>query len=204
MKKCLFILIVLFLTCNSFSQDITGKKSNLKPNYSENSEIKIVYQDSLNKFHSKNKPAGIFVNGTFVGDSSNETISEVINSEKIESMNIVKENFKKNGREYYGKFLVKMKSEYIPNFITLSAFSKKYLDLDEKPIIFQINENVINQDYQEFFVDENFILKIIVKKIKTSKKNTEINLIKLITKTTENIKEANVIQFKGTKIYNQL
>ena len=43
MKKIIFALILLFVTFNSFSQDIIGKKSTSKPNYSENSEIKVIY-----------------------------------------------------------------------------------------------------------------------------------------------------------------
>lgn len=197
MKKIIFALILLFVTFNSFSQDIIGKKSTSKPNYSENSEIKVIYKDSLKKFHSKTKPAGIFVNGIFIGD---ESVLNAINSEKIESLNIEKENFEKNGKEYYGKILVKMKTEYIPKFISIKELSKKYLNLDKKPTVFQINEDVISEDLNEYLVDENFILKIIVNKIETSEKNAEINLIKLITKTTENIKKANVIRIKGTEI----
>jgi len=197
MKKNVFAIILLFVTFNSFSQDIIEKKSTSKLNYSENSEIKVIYKDSLNKFHSKTKPAGIFVNGIFIGD---ESALNAINSEKIESLNIEKENFEKNGKEYYGKILVKMKTEYIPKFISLKELSKKYLNLDKKPIVFQINEVVISEDLNEYLVDENFILKIIVNRIETSEKSAEINLIKLITKTTENIKEANVIRIKGTGI----
>ncbi|MCB4800325.1 hypothetical protein [Neotamlana laminarinivorans] len=196
MKKNIFALILLFVTFNLFSQDIIGKKST-KPNYSENSKIRVVYKEKLNKFHSNKKPAGIFVNGIFVGD---ENVLNVINSEKIESLNIEKENFEKNGKQYYGKILVKMKSEYNPKFITLKELIVKYLDLDKKPIVFQINEDVINQDYNEYLIDENFILKIILEKIQTTEKSTEINIVKLITKTTENIKKANTIRIKGTEI----
>ena len=74
------------------------------------------------------------------------------------------------------------------------------MTLDTNPIIFQIDENVINQDYNEYSVDESFILKIELNKIKTSKKGTEINLVKLIMKTPENIKKANEIRIKGTEI----
>ena len=97
MKKNILAIILLFVTFNSFSQDIIGKKSTAKPNYSENSEIKVIYKDSLNKFHSKKKPAGIFVNEIFIGD---ESVLNAINSEKIESLNIEKKNFEKNGKEY--------------------------------------------------------------------------------------------------------
>jgi len=194
MKKIIFVLTLLLLTFNSFSQNIIDKKSAAKANYSENSKIKVIYNDSLNKFHSKKKPAGIFFNGTFVGD---QRVLNVINPKKIESLNIEKEKFEKNGKEYYGKILVKMKSDYKPNFISLKELTSKYLTLNTSPIIYQIDENVINQDYNEYSVDENFILKIILSKIKTSEKNNEINLIKLITKTPENIKKANEIRIKG-------
>lgn len=197
MKKNITAIIILFLTFNSFSQDIIGNKSTAKPNYSENSEIKVFVNDTLNKFHSKKKPAGIFVNEIFVGD---ENILNVINSEKIESINIEKENYTLNGKEYYGKIILKMKSDYIPKFITLKELITKHLELENKPIVFQINGDVINQDYNEYLIDENFILKILSSKIKTSDKNIEINLVKLITKTAENIKKANEIRIKGTEI----
>ncbi len=197
MKKYIFALILPLVTFNVSSQDIIGKKMTTKPNYSESSEIKVIYKDSLNKFHSNKKTAGIFVNGIFVGD---ENVLNTINSEKIESLNIKKENFEKNGKEYHGKILVKMKSEYNPKFITLKELIVKYLDLDKKPIVFQIDEDVVNQDHDNYLVDESFILKIILKKIQTTEKNTEINLVKLITKTSENIKKANTIRIKGSEI----
>ncbi|MDN3494257.1 hypothetical protein [Winogradskyella bathintestinalis] len=192
MTKNTLALILLFVTFDSFSQDIIGKKSTTKPNYSENSEIKVIYKDSLNTFHSKNKPVGIFVNGIFL----NENLISTINPDKIENLTVEKESFEKNGKEYFGKILIELKSDYKPKFISLKELTSKYLNLDTNPIIFQIDENVINQDYNEYSVDESFILKIELNKIKTSKKDTEINLIKLITKTPENIKKANEIRIK--------
>ena len=197
MKKNIFTLIILFVTFNSFSQNIIGKKSNAKqPNYSENSEIKVIYKDSLTKFHSKNKPVGIFVNGIFI----NENLISTINPDKIDTVKIEKESFEKNGKKYFGKILLEMKSNYNPTFISLKKLTSKYLTLNTSPIIFQIDENIINEDYNEYLVDENFILKIILNKIKTTEKETEINLIKLITKTPENIKKANQIIIRGTEI----
>lgn len=59
---------------------------------------------------------------------------------------------------------------------------------------------IIYTDYDTFLVGEDFILKIIVDKIKPSKDGIEINLVKLITKTPENIKDANEIRIRGVKI----
>ena len=196
MKK-ITTYILIFFTSLSFSQILQEVKTNNKTNYSENSEIKVIYNEYLNKFHPNTKPVGIFVNGIFMGNLS---MFNLINSKKIDSLKIEKESFQKNGIEYFGKIQVKMQSDYVATFITLKELVEKYLELDSDPLVFQINEDVINKDYNGHFVDENFILKIVLNKIKTSKKDSEINLIKLITKTPENIKKANTIRIKGTGI----
>jgi len=192
--KTIFTLITLFLTFNSFCQDISGKKSTEKPNYSENSEVKVFYLDNSSKFHSDQKSSGIFVDEKFIG--SQEVLS-FINPDKIETIKIEKEKYEMNGIEYYGKILIKMKSNYSPKFLKLEELSAKHLELNGNPIIYQIDSKVIENQKNEILIDENFILKIVVEKVKTSEKNTEINLIRIITKTSENIKKANEIRIKG-------
>jgi len=192
--KTIFSLLMLFLTFNSFSQEISEKKSIDKPNYSENSEIKVFYSDKSNKFHTNQKPVGIFVNEKFIG---RQEVMSNINLDKIERIKIEKEKFEMNGTEYYGKIFIKMKSDYNPKFLTLEELSAKYLELNKNPTIYQIDGKVIENRKNKILVDENFILKIVVEKVKTSEKNTEINLIRLVTKTPENIKKANEIRIRG-------
>jgi len=93
-----------------------------------------------------------------------------------------------------------MKSDYTPKFITLKKLLDTYLKLDRDPIVFQINDTIINANYKTYIVDENYILKMTSRKIKTSKRHTEINLIELITKTPENIKKANTIRIGVPKL----
>lgn len=191
--KNITTIFLIFITSFSFGQ----KKENIKTNYSKKSEVRVIYSEDLGKFDHESKPVAVFVNEIFIG---NKSALETINKEKIKSLSVEKKSFKINGEKYYGKIMVKMKSEYIPKFLTLKDLIKKHLDLNKTPIAFQINENVINQNYTELLVDENFILKIILKKIKTSEKEIEINLIKLVTKTKENIEKANLIHIKGTEL----
>jgi hypothetical protein len=192
--KTIFTVLMLFLTFNSFCQELSGIKLINKPSYSENSELKVFYSDKSSEFHSDQKKAGIFVNDKFVGS---QEVLNFINQDTIETIKIEKEKFEMNGTEYYGKIYIKMKSDYNPKFLTLKKLSEKYLELNENPIIYQIDEKVVEKSSNEILVDENFILKIVVEKINTSENNTEINLIRLITKTTENIKKVNEIRIKG-------
>lgn len=192
--KTIFTLLILFLTFNSFCQEISRKKSKDKPNYSENSEVKVFYSDKLNKFHSDQKPAGIFIGEKFIG---NQEVLSFINPDKIETLKIEKEKYEINGIEYYGKILIKIKSDYNPKFLTLEELSEKYLELNKNPRIYQIDEKIIENSKNGILIDENFILKIVVNKVKTSKKNAEVNVIRFVTKTPENIKKANEIRIRG-------
>lgn len=211
MNKSVFILISFLLTFQLFSQTIidhkssdslvghksnislTGPKSNIRlMNYSENSELKVIYKDSLNEFQPNKKPA-IFIDGIFTKD---ESILRTIDMKKIESFEIKKENYVNNGVEFFGKILIKTDSSYNPKFMTLKAFSEKHIKLNTNPVLFQIDEYFVNASFDAYFIDENYILKIIIDTIKTTDKSIEINLVKLITRTPKNIEKANQIIIK--------
>ncbi len=198
--KNIISLLSLLLTLNLFSQNTSVEKSSEKQNYSENSKITVIYSDSQNNLRTNRKPAAVFVNGEFIG---NQKALNFINFHKIEDLKIEKEEFRLNGTDYYGKFLVEMKSDYRPKFLTLNELRLKYLKLDTNPIIYQIETDVISNSNDVILLDEKFILKIVVDKVKTSEKNTEINYIKIITKTPENIKEANTIYIRGIENIKQ-
>ncbi|AUC82902.1 hypothetical protein [Lacinutrix sp. Bg11-31] len=189
------LLIVLLISSLSFGQTSPEKKAFKNPKYSENSEIVISYRDSI-KQKQKSKPVAYYINDDFTDD---QYLLNSISPKKIESFNIEKGNFTINNKQYYGKVLIKMNSNYKHSQISLKALSKKFLNLDDSPVLYQINDNIINTNYNTYLIDEDYILKILVSKVKTSN-NIEINHIKLITKTKENIAEANTIKIRGNEI----
>ncbi|WP_345006413.1 hypothetical protein [Snuella lapsa] len=189
MKNIITFLLLIVSSC-LFCQNPINQY------YSENSKLRVVYKDSSNRFHSTKKPM-VFVNDVFI---ENESVLGTINPNEIKNIKIEKESFNKNDVEYYGKILIETKSGYEPNLITLKALSKKYIKLNTNPVVFQIDENVISENYDTYLVDENFILKIVVESVKTSDENTEIHLVKLVTRTPENIKKANEIKIRGDGI----
>ena len=175
--KNIIILITLLISTLAFSQ------KNKRTIYSEDSAIKVIYNENTDK----NELVEMIVNDVFVNFSDKNTLS-VIDLNKIDSIKVEKSGVKNDA----GRVIIKMKPDYKPNFITIKELIDKYLKIDKNPIIFQIDSNIINQDYNKFKVDENYILKIELTKIKTSEQNS-LNLVKLITKTEENIKKANTI-----------
>ena len=173
----IFTLFLFFVISISFSQT-----NNEKFIYSENSEIQIFYKKNKNS-----KPPCYSVNGIFL----NDLLLESITKEQIKDFKIIKENFNKNGKDYYGKIIIELKPKYSPEFITLTDLSEKYLKLDSSPSIFQINGKIIKANYDEYYIDEKYILIINVDKIKTSKNSAGTYIINLTSKTPENIKQMN-------------
>ncbi|AWW29146.1 hypothetical protein DN752_02740 [Echinicola strongylocentroti] len=189
--RAIFAFLLFFLTFNSFCQGISEKSTD-KP---EGSEVNVFYSDNSSEFQSGQKPVGVFIDEKFIG---NLEVLSFISPDKTETLEIKKEKYEIDGNEYYGKVLIKMKSDYKPNFLTLEGLCDKYLELNENPIIYQIDEKIIENSKDRTLVDENFILSIIVQKVKTSE-NTEVNLIRLKTKTAENLKKRKEILIRGTE-----
>jgi hypothetical protein len=73
----------------------------------------------------------------------------------------------------------------------------QYTSLKNKSAIFTIDGKVINADYDHYKIDKNTILKIIVEKFAGSS-NKELWLVKVLTKTDENIKKSKQIMIRGS------
>ena len=134
--KQVFILLVVFLATTANGQ-ITVKDSTLK----------VVY---ANKTSNAAAPAW-FINGKLSGNSLQATFDP----EFIDSLHIVKGEIQIDGVQYNGQIHIKTKSSYNPKFITLTALKNKYTNLKNKSVVFMINENIINADYDKYIVDEN-------------------------------------------------
>ena len=62
-----------------------------------------------------------------------------------------------------------------------------------------IDGKIIDADYDKYMVDEGNLLRIIVDKIENSKEHINLGLIKLLTKSDENIKNLQQIRIRGNE-----
>jgi hypothetical protein len=193
MKKAFFMAIILF-SINSFGQINTEKVNGLKitnqDTVSENNTIiEVVYKS---KIEGKKKPA-YFINGKL----ANESILKRINPNEIVNVKIEKENFEIDNVKYFGKMLIETKDNYKSKFISLNNLKLKHTNIKENSIIFQIDDEIINADYDKYLVDENYILRVVVEKFENQNGKLNLNFIKLITKSEENIKKSKEIRIRG-------
>ena len=187
MRKAFFIASIL-LSINSFGQIKTEKVNGLKITnqitVSENDTIiKVVYK---NEIKNDKKPA-YFINGKL----ANESILRTLNPNEIATVNVEKKNIEIENIKYHEQLYIVTKLTYQPEFISLNNLKLKYTNVKDNSTIFKIDDEIINADYENYLVDEKYILRIIVEKFENK------NIINLTTKTPENIKKSKEIIIRG-------
>ena len=179
--------MMLLVIAASYSQVLTGKVPgvNISKPYSMNdSIIRVIY--STPRLNSTKKPA-YYINGTLV----NQNILQTLNQNEIESINIEKEEVEIDNIKYEGKIFINTKNAYKPQIISLNNLKEKYFKSIKGPVIFQIENEQVIGDYDEYPIDEKYIFKIIVEDFENKKEKLKLHFIKIILKTEENIKKAN-------------
>jgi hypothetical protein len=183
--KTLVILTFAIWSTSSFGQAPSNKE------LEKDTSLKVVY---ANKESNINKPA-YFLNGKMVS----EILLETLNPNQIESINIGK-SIQIDNIRYSGQIHVKTKSSYTPKLISLTDLKEKYTNLKNKSVVFMIDGSIINSDYDKCMVDENYLLTIIIDKFENTQEKIDLGLIKLLTRSDENIKKSKEIRIRGTEL----
>ncbi|MDH7460133.1 hypothetical protein QEG73_02545 [Chitinophagaceae bacterium 26-R-25] len=176
--KHLFLLLLIASCTTMYAQT------------SNDSTIKVTYANKL----KLETPTAYYLNGKFIGNSL-----PCINPNTIESITVLKADTI-NGTRYDGKILIKTKASYVPKLITLNELKFKYTNPADKSVIFMIDGSIITADYDKYLVDENNVLQIIVDDINNPKEKIPLELVKILTKTEENIKKSKEIRIRGNEM----
>ena len=134
-----------------------------------------------------------FINGTKV----EENLLTTVNPNQIESIQVIKDSLTLKTKSPNGEVHIKLKEEYNPNFISLNELKERYVDAKYQSTLFMVDDKIIEGDYDSYLIDEKFIMKIEVQFILNEKERLGVNIIKLITRTEENIDKANVLLLRG-------
>lgn len=197
MKLTLLLIISIFTLSVNAQVDALKRKqvkvalnSKVIPAIAVFDTVPVVVYATINK---PAKPPAYFVDG----EHFDQCIIKTLNLQLIDSMYIEKKEMKIEGKSYYGQIYIKMKKEYKPKLISLTDLKLKYTSLSTAPSIIMIDNKVVKGDYSKYLVDETYILKIVVEKVDIKEENLQVDLIRLVTKTEANIKEASKITIRG-------
>jgi len=196
--KVILILALTLLTLNLHGQiqkgKVIGMKIKEKSIYSENDTIPVV----INVKNIENQNTVLWI---LNGEPISEQVAHTINPNVIEELEVKKGSGELNKGDQKSKIYITTKENYNPKLISLNELKEKYLSLKDKTsTLFMLDERVITSDYDEFKVDEKYILKIEVQPVKNRKEMLDMYVIKLITRTKENLAKANTIRLKGNSL----
>lgn len=179
--KNLLILVTLGLSINSFAQK---KELNLT---AKDSIPLISYKDT----NTKEKAPAYFLNGKHI----NENVLKSIDLKKIASLNVQKDSLVIGDKIYYGSIQVETNDDYNPRLITLNYLNENHIKLpnEKHSVLFFLDEEIIDADYNDYLIDINNILKIEVQYIDNINGIKNIKIINLLTKSDKNLREHNKI-----------
>jgi len=194
--KQFLIITALLMTLNSFGQTKDEKvNESLTSNKQSISVFDTIPKVSyITKSLTERNPV-YYINEQLVNSTALTTLDPKI----IESINVVKKPVKIEGKQFAGQIFIKTKANYHPKLISLNNLKLKYANLGKISTLFMIDNKVIDENYDKYFVDENYILQIIVEKVENKAEKLKFNLVKLLTRTEENIKESKKIYLRGTE-----
>ena len=192
--KIILLAVALFAT-SAYGQD-TDHKSSIdtlpaKPAlHSADTNLLIIHaaKESLMP-----QPA-FFINGRLM---TNQSSISSINPNDIEHIEVLKRDTLIQHVLYNGQVYIQTKKEHTPVFITLTELISKYTDLKGKPVVFVIDGNFVNADYNNYLVDERNLLSVFIDTMKMGDQQLNIGLVKVLTKTAANIQDRNRIMIRG-------
>ncbi len=193
--KNLLMIIFSLIAINGVGQEklipITEPKIQINNQVGSQTDtiVDVVYTDNRN---NSDRPDAIFLNGKL----TKGLILQSLNPQLIDSFHIKKENLEIENKKYYAQLYIQLKEGSTPRLVSLSDMKEKYAGIYKLPAVFLLNNEVIKGNYNTCFVDESYILRIIITEVRNQEENLHFNLINLLTKTEENLKKSKEIRIR--------
>ncbi|MDY3339115.1 hypothetical protein PG279_08010 [Riemerella anatipestifer] len=156
--------------------------------------------------HNQEKPVVIYKNEISTplfemnGELYPSLVLSTLKNTDIESINISKGSFELDGKSYNGKIIIKTKSEFNSNLITVKQLVSKCTNLKNNDnYIYSVNTEIINSDADSTFIDEKNITQITVYQLDKINSLKNMNSIKIFTKTDQKSSKENNFIIRGNK-----
>lgn len=189
-----FLLIIfIFLTGSTvFAQDSLPEKGSVKigkpVKVAKELPIELAYQSELDK----EQKMAFYLDGKLVSSYA----LAGLNPDSIDNVNVIKKDTLIAAKIYDGIIQISSKSPQKLNLVSLIELQNQYIGDLIGDTVFMIDDKIIKEDYEQCHVDANYVLKLVVDKMYLPKSQIEFNIIKIITKTQEHLKEANTVRIK--------
>ena len=188
-KILLLLMLVLLTTCLFGQENLSGNSTTENKFRSLNDSLpQVIYKKAPGTQH----PVAWYVNEQLVDEFTTKTI----NPEQIATINVLKQSVVIDNITYDGQVWMKMKSDYHPKLISIHELKSRYTNIGQEPALFLLDNEVIPGDENNKLVNEMYLLQIIVERIEKNTDRPALWLVRLLTRTPENIKKSKEIRLR--------
>ncbi|WP_139174245.1 hypothetical protein [Flavobacterium frigoris] len=124
-----------------------------------------------------------------------------INSEEIESVNIIKNDTIINNNSYAGQIHITSKNPNKYIFLSLEQVKSEYTKIKKADVIYMINGEFIKDNIETFKIDKNYILTVEVTNsnefYNIRKSDRKFDMINILVRTKNNLDNKNQILLRG-------
>lgn len=178
--RLLFMLTICLLAINAVGQtDLVSDKVN------------VVYEKDIKKLPTGTTPK-YFLDSTLVGASL-----PLFSKEEIKEVTV-------NSDSKFGEVYIATKNPGLHRFMTLDEIKNKYIESPSASTLYMVDNDLVKGNIADFKIDENYILSINVlcendfDSLKGSVKS--MNIIKITTKSEENLEKAGRVYIRGAQL----
>lgn len=146
--------------------------------------------------NNKTEEPAIFFDSVLVATNT----IEYIDSNDIESINVIKKNTTIDGVLYYGQMYITSKNQKKYDFLTLEQIKSEFTKIKSKNVIYMINGTLIKTNIETLKLDRNYILSVEVTNsdaFYNLRTNIQFDIINILGKTKENLDNKNKILLRG-------
>ena len=194
--KYLFLLATMFSSCTGFAQ-MNNATPPLNPSTTINAQqpdtaFRVIY---VNKTEAHQQPLYI-ING----HTSTSSVLFSMDPNQIKDIRVLRGDTLVDKVTYSGRVFIETMQTVAPKYITLTQLKDKYTNLKGKAVVFTLDGNFINADYDKYAIDEAGLLTIVVDALPATKGNNELGLIKLLSRSKQNLEDRNKIMIRGADL----
>ncbi len=147
--------------------------------------------------NNKTEQPAVFIDLTLVARNA----IEYIDSNEIESVNVIKKDTTINGAVYHGQLYITSKNLKKYDFISLDQIKSEYTKIKSNDVIYMVNGALIKNNIETFKLDRNYILEVEITNTETfynlRKSDTKFDIINILGKTKENLDTKNKMLLRG-------
>lgn len=147
--------------------------------------------------NKKMEEPAMFLDSVLVGTST----MKYIDSEDIESINVIKKNTIINGVLYHGQIYITSKNPKKYDFMSLDQIKSEFTKIKSKDVIYMVNGVLIKNNIETLKLDRNYILSVDVTNsdafYNLRKSKIQFDIINILGKTKENLENKNKIIIRG-------